>query len=340
MTESKAWIAGCAGQRLTADEKAFFADERPWGFILFGRNVAEASQLGDLVAELKAIASRPNPPIFVDQEGGRVQRLRPPLAPLYPPGGVLGRLYAADAEAGERAAWLQGRLIAADLQRYGINADCLPCLDVPAVGSHSVIGERAYAGDPAVVARLGRLAAEGLMAGGVLPVMKHLPGHGRGNADSHLEMPVVEAPLCELEKTDFAPFTALRDLPCAMTAHLLFTAIDPDKPATLSKKVIGDVIRGRIGFDGLLMTDDMSMKALRGELGDLAGQALAAGCDMVLHCNGDMAEMRAVAQSVVPLAGEAKRRAEAAESGLAAGPAPIEEAILRDEFAGLLAVAV
>lgn len=337
MQGSKAWISGCAGHRLSADERAFFADERPWGFILFGRNIQSAEQVKDLVAELKEAGGRASTPVLVDQEGGRVQRLRPPLAPSYPAAAALGQIFALDAVAGTRAAWLQGRLLAHDLQGYGINADCLPCLDLPVGGAHSVIGDRAYSADAEAVAALGRAAADGLAAGGVMPVMKHAPGHGRGNADSHLSLPVVETFRAELSRTDFSPFTALRALPAAMTAHLLYSDIDPSRPATLSPTVISEVIRGEIGFDGLLMTDDISMKALQGEVGDLGRQAIAAGCDVVLHCNGDMADMRKVAAAVHPLGGAAERRAAAAEAVVRHPAGSVDEAALRGEFQDLMA---
>ncbi|KQT60528.1 MULTISPECIES: beta-N-acetylhexosaminidase [unclassified Aureimonas] len=334
---SKAWIAGCSGLSLTEDERLFFADERPWGYILFGRNIHSAGQLADLVGELKAADGRATVPVFIDQEGGRVQRLRPPIAPTYPPAAAIGRVFDADRQKGERAAWLQGRLIAHDLMGYGINADCLPCLDVPVEGAHSVIGDRAYGWQPDTVATLGRAAADGLVAGGVLPVMKHMPGHGRGNADSHLELPVVATHRPELATIDFVPFQALKTLPAAMTAHLLFTDIDPTFPATLSQIVVESVIRHEIGFDGLLMTDDISMKALAGDIGDLSRQAIAAGCDVVLHCNGDMTEMRKVASAVQPLRGEAERRAAHAETFIAPNRPVLDEAALRAEFDELVA---
>ena len=337
MPTSKAWIAGCAGHRLSEDERKFFADERPWGFILFGRNIQAASQVKELVAELKEAGGRSSTPIFVDQEGGRVQRLRPPLAPSYPPAALLGRIFAAEAAAGQRAAWLQGRLLAHDLRGYGINADCLPCLDLPVAGAHSVIGDRAYSASADAIAALGKAASDGLVAGGVMPVMKHIPGHGRGNADSHLSLPVVHAPRAELRRTDFSPFRVLRTLPAAMTAHLLFADIDPTFPATLSPIVIAQIIREEIGFDGLLMTDDMSMKALQGDLGDLGRRAIAAGCDVVLHCNGDMAEMRKIAAVVPPLEDVAERRAAAAEALVKHVAGAADEAALRAEFHDLTA---
>ncbi|MEX6507738.1 beta-N-acetylhexosaminidase [Jiella sp. M17.18] len=336
MSSSKSFIAAPSGHALTAEERAFFADERPWGYILFARNISSGSQVRDLVAELRDLGGRATTPIFVDQEGGRVQRLRPPLAPDYPPAESIGRLHAVDPAAGERAAWLHGRLLAEDLTRYGINADCVPCLDVPVEGADSVIGSRAYGTDPEVVATLGRAVADGLAAGGLLPVMKHMPGHGRGNADSHLALPVVRASRNELARTDFVPFKALAGLPAAMTAHILYSDIDPTRPATLSPIVIGDVIRSEIGFDGLLMSDDMSMKALSGDLFDLSRRALTAGCDVVLHCNGDMEEMRHVARACQPLAGDAERRARAAEGAISPQSLPGGDEELRREYHELM----
>jgi beta-N-acetylhexosaminidase len=338
MTTSKSWIAGCSGWSLTPDERAFFRDERPWGFILFGRNIGEAAQVRDLVAELMEIGGRDTVPVLIDQEGGRVQRLRPPLSPRMPPSAEIGRVFAVSREDGLRAAWLQGRLLAAELLGgFGINVDCIPCLDVLQPGAHTVIGDRSYANDGASVAALGGAAAAGLAAGGMLPVMKHLPGHGRSEVDSHLELPRVSAPLEALRRDDFIPFQAHRDLPAGMTAHLLFEAIDPDRPATLSPTVIGDIIRGEIGFGGLLMTDDMSMKALQGDIGDLAARAIDAGCDLALHCNGDMAEMRSIAAMVPELTGSALRRAERALDVIRAGPTETGDAsVWRAEFEQLL----
>ncbi len=312
MSESKAMILGVSGHALTDDERAFLAGERPWGFILFARNIGEAGQVRDLVAAMRAAAGRPDAPVFVDQEGGRVQRLRPPLARNYPPAAELGALYASDREAGLRAAWLMSRLHAFDLLSLGIDADCLPVLDVPVEGAHDVIGSRAYARDPDAVAALGRAAAEGLLSGGVLPVMKHIPGHGRAFSDSHLALPVVDAPAAELRARDFRPFAALADMPMAMTAHVVYTALDPDAPATTSSRIIADIIRGEIGFDGLLMSDDVSMKALSGDFVQRTAAIFAAGCDVVLHCNGVMDEMRAVASETPELTGLAARRAKAA----------------------------
>ena len=277
--------------------------------------LANREQIKDLVQALRDSVGRPSAPVFIDQEGGRVQRLRPPLAPNYPAGAALGALYRQDKEAGLRAAWLLARLHAFDLTRFGITADCLPVLDVPVEGASDVIGSRAYGNEPVSVAALGRAAAEGLIAGGMLPVMKHIPGHGRAFCDTHFELPTVDASLDELRRHDFAPFKALSDLPAAMTAHVVYSAIDPNNPATTSSKVIEEVIRGEIGFDGLLMSDDTSMKALSGDFPTKAASILAAGCDLVLHCNGVMEEMAGIASRTTILTGKSLERAERA-SGL------------------------
>ncbi|WP_027167257.1 beta-N-acetylhexosaminidase [Mesorhizobium sp. WSM3224] len=312
MSESKSMILGCAGKSLTEDEIRFYRDERPWGFILFARNIGEAGQIRDLVAAMHDCVGRPDAPVFIDQEGGRVQRLRPPLAPNYPAGGALGALWRDDREAGRRAAWLMARLHAFDLSRLGITADCLPVLDVPIEGASDVIGARAYGKEPNSVIELGRASAEGLMSGGVLPVMKHIPGHGRAFADTHFALPTVDTPIEELRRHDFAPFKALNQLPMAMTAHVVYSAVDPDNPATTSAKVVNQVIRGEIGFDGLLMSDDTSMKALSGDFPTKAASILAAGCDLVLHCNGVFEEMSGIASRTTALSGKSLQRAERA----------------------------
>lgn len=329
---SKAMILGAAGTELSADEVAFFGDERPWGFILFARNVAEPAQLGDLVAAMRDSVGRADAPVFVDQEGGRVQRLRPPLAPDYPSAADIGAVYRRDPAAGVRAAWVMSRLHAFDLARHGISADCLPVLDVPVSGAHDVIGKRAYGREPQAVTALGCAAADGLMAGGLLPVVKHVPGHGRAGADSHHHLPRVDATLDELRRSDFIPFRALADLPMAMTAHVVYTAIDEENPSTTSPTVIADIIRGEVGFDGLLMSDDVSMRALSGDFADRAEAILAAGCDVVLHCNGAMREMQAVAARTRQLAGRSLERAGKALAGRAPADAT-DEAEAREEFA-------
>jgi beta-N-acetylhexosaminidase len=333
-----ACILGCAGPRLLPEEKAFFREARPWGFILFRRNVESPDQVRALTEALRACVGRADAPVLIDQEGGRVQRLGPPHWPAYPPGRAYGQLAPA---LRREMARLGARLIAHDLAKVGINVDCLPVLDVPAAGAHDVIGDRAYAASADGVASLGRAAAEGLMAGGVLPVVKHIPGHGRAGADSHKALPVVEASLAELDASDFAPFRVLSDMPMAMTAHVVYTAIDAAGPATTSARVIGGIIRGAIGFQGLLMSDDLSMKALSGDLAELANASLSAGCDIALHCNGDRVEMEAVVAGSWPLADEAEARAKAALARIVRAPEPLDvpEARARFEaaFAGRLA---
>lgn len=334
MSESRSTIFGASGAVLTPDEKSFFRDERPWGFIVFARNIVDGPQLRDLVSQMRDCVGRPDAPVFIDQEGGRVQRLRPPLAPDYPPASALGALYKNDREAGLRAAWLMSRLHAIDLEKYGVNADCLPVLDVPVAGAHDVIGNRAYGNEPEIVAAMGRAAMEGLAAGGVLPVIKHIPGHGRAFADSHHALPVVDASLDELRAHDFPPFQALRDAPMAMTAHVVYTAIDAERPATTSPRAVAEIIRGELGFDGLLMSDDVSMKALSGDFSERTDAILAAGCDVVLHCNGILDEMRAVAARAPELRGEALARAERALSGLSVHDGA-DEAAIRSEFSAM-----
>lgn len=318
-------VFGCAGPSLTADEAAFFRAVRPWGFILFGRNIVSPDQVRRLVDDLRDTLGRADAPVLIDQEGGRVARLGPPHWPRRPPGRAYGGL---DVE----VARLGGRLIGEDLRALGVNVDCAPVLDVPTPGAHDIIGDRAYGDAPDAVAVYGRAFAEGLMAAGVAPIMKHIPGHGRAGADSHLALPVVDATLEALDAHDFAPFRALADLPMAMTAHVVFSAVDPERPATTSKAVIDRVIRGMIGFDGLLISDDLSMKALAGDFTGRARDSLAAGCDVVLHCNGDMAEMRRVAEGTGPLHGPAERRALAVLSRLPAQPEPLDRAAAEARF--------
>ncbi|QLF70290.1 beta-N-acetylhexosaminidase [Peteryoungia desertarenae] len=337
MTHAKAMILGCLGQRLTNDEKAFYRDEQPWGFIVFSRNLAEPQQIRDLVAEMRDCVGGRNAPVLIDQEGGRVQRIREPIAPRYPSGADIGTLFKLDEEKGLRAAWIMSRLHAFDLRALGINVDCLPVLDVPIPGASNVIGNRAYSGDPAIVARIGQAAADGLKAGGVLPVMKHIPGHGRGMADSHHELPVVTVPREDLEAHDFVPFRALRKELMAMSCHVVYTAIDRDNPATASRIVTDEIIRGSIGFEGLLMSDDISMNALRGTMAERA-QRLSAVLDVVLHCHGHMDEMQAVAAAAPLLSGRTLQRALAVEAAFG-DPDDADEAALRAEFSSLMAVA-
>ena len=290
-------IFGCAGERLSEAERRFFADADPLGFILFARNCRAPAQLKALIGELRAAVGRADAPVLIDQEGGRVARLKPPHWRAYPPP---ARLAALPDPLAEEAVRLGARLIADDLARLGITVDCLPVLDLPAAGADPVIGDRAYGVEPERVARLGRAACEGLLTGGVLPVVKHIPGHGRAAVDSHHACPTVSAPRDLLSRTDLVPFRRLSDMPWAMTAHIVYAAIDPEAPATLSPRVIAGVVRGDIGFDGVLVSDDLSMQALGGGIGERARRALAAGCDLALHCNGDPREMDAVAAAARP----------------------------------------
>ncbi|ACB24749.1 beta-N-acetylhexosaminidase [Methylobacterium radiotolerans] len=332
---SRALILGCSGKSLLAEERAFFRDVKPWGFILFKRNIGTPDEVRALTGALRDCVGSEQAPVLIDQEGGRVQRMGPPHWPAYPAGGRYGRLNGSAAT----VARLGARLMAHDLAEVGINVDCAPVLDVPAPGSHDIIGDRAYGTSPERVAEIGRAVAEGLMAGGVLPVMKHIPGHGRATCDSHHGLPVVDATRADLAGQDFRTFRALADLPMAMSAHVVFTAIDPDRPATQSATVVRDIIRGAIGFDGLLMTDDLSMHALTGTFRDRTERAFAAGIDVGLHCNGAMDEMRAVAEAAPELTGAAARRAAAALARLDPAGDGLDVAEARDRFAAALAAA-
>lgn len=333
---TRAFITGVSGTELTAAEREFIRSERPWGFILFKRNVETPAQVAALVAELRAIVGAADAPILIDQEGGRVQRLGPPHWPVYPPGAVFSTLYDTDSALGLTAARLSARLIAADLADLGITVDCLPLADVPVPGSDAVIGNRAYGTSPDKVAAIARTVTEGLEQGGVLPVLKHIPGHGRATADTHFKLPTVDTGRDELERTDFAAFKPLADLPMAMTAHVVFSAVDPAHPATTSATMIADVIRGAIGFQGLLMSDDVSMNALAGTIAERTRAIFAAGCDMALHCNGNIEEMREVAGHTPELSDRALERANAALAARRA-PQPFDRAAARTELDALIA---
>jgi beta-N-acetylhexosaminidase len=309
---TRAFITGISGPELTASEREFIRIERPWGFILFKRNIETPEQVTTLVHELRKEMGEPGAPVLIDQEGGRVQRLGPPHWPAYPAGAVFGALYDIDRAMGLSAARLSARLIAADLIELGVTVDCLPLADVPVPGADAVIGNRAYGTEPGKVAAIARAVTEGLEQGGVLPVLKHIPGHGRATADTHFKLPEVDTSKVELERTDFAAFQPLADLPMAMTAHVVFSALDPAHPATTSATIIGQVIRGVIGFQGLLMSDDVSMNALAGSIAERTRAIFAAGCDMVLHCNGKLDEMREVARETPELSGKALERAQRA----------------------------
>jgi beta-N-acetylhexosaminidase len=303
LSHERAILFSCAGESLSTEERAFFRDADPLGFILFQRNCRDREQVRALIDDFRDCVGRADAPVLIDQEGGRVARLKPPEWRRYPAAARLAALPEA-----EEVVRLGARLIADDLAALGVTVDAMPVLDLPVPGADNVIGDRAYGGDPALVARLGRAACEGLLAGGVLPIVKHIPGHGRSRVDSHKALPVVDEAAAMLEKTDFAPFGALRDMPWAMTAHVVFSAIDAHRPATLSSAVIDAVIRGSIGFDGVLVSDDIGMGALGGSFGERAAAVLAAGCDLVLHCNGKLDEMREAAEAAQSLTPQAASR--------------------------------
>src|SRR5580692_2522045 len=309
----RAFITGVAGPELTEEERQFLREAQPWGLIVFSRNIAGPDPLRRLIGEFRSLVGRAAP-VLIDQEGGRVQRLGPPHWPKYPPGVAYGALYDQDRATGLAAARLGARLIASDLADLGIDVDCVPLADVPVPGSDAVIGDRAYGTEPGKVATIAGAIAEGLADGGVLPVVKHMPGHGRATADSHKRLPVVTTERATLDVTDFAALRPLAGLPLGMTAHVVFSALDPVAPATTSAAIVGGVIRDSIGFRGLLMSDDISMGALSGSISERSAAAIAAGCDVVLHCNGELAEMRDVAAAVPVLAGAAARRAAAARA--------------------------
>jgi beta-N-acetylhexosaminidase len=332
---NRAFITGTSGTALTADERAFIAAERPWGFILFRRNIDNPAQVTALVREMRDAVGAADAPVLVDQEGGRVQRFRPPHWPNYPAGAAFGRLYDIDPPVGLTAARLSARLIADDLLPMGVTVDCLPLADVPVPGADDVIGDRAYGAEPYKVAAIARAVTDGLEQGGILPVLKHIPGHGRGTADSHLSLPTVNTPTEELQRTDFAAFKPLASLPMAMTAHVVFSAIDPAQPATTSATMIEQVIRGLIGFQGLLMSDDVGMNALAGSIGERSRALMAAGCDMILHCSGKLDEMREVAREAPELSGSALTRARQALASRKP-PRPFDRAAATAEFEALI----
>ena len=332
---ARAFITGVEGLVLSTSEPGFLRDADPWGLILFRRNIRDPGQVAALVRAFRDAVGRDDAPVLIDQEGGRVQRLAPPHWPAYPPGAAYAAIYDEDPQAGLAAARLGARLIAADLAALGITVDCLPLADVPVAGANAVIGDRAYGTTPAKVAAIAAAVAEGLGEGGVLPILKHIPGHGRANADSHEDLPVVTTDRATLEKTDFAAFRPLADLPLAMTAHVVYAAIDPDRPATTSPRVVEEIIRGSIGFGGALMSDDVSMGALSGTIAERTRAALAAGCDLILHCNGRMDEMMEVAAETPSLSGEAARRADAALVARRE-PAALDLAEARQRFSAML----
>jgi beta-N-acetylhexosaminidase len=301
--QCKSLILGCAGLQLSETEKLFFADNQPYGFILFARNVDTPEQVRSLVQQLRIAVGRPDAPVLIDQEGGRVQRLRSPHWFEAKPFGFFGKLYEDKPDVAIAALRLTTRLIASDLLSIGITVDCTPCLDLSLPETAAAIGDRAFSADPAIVAKLGAVVAEEMMLAGLMPVIKHMPGHGRGSVDSHHELPIVDASRDLLNSTDFAAFKPLANLPWGMTSHIVFDQIDPDFPATQSQIIIEEIIRGVIGFEGLLLTDDLNMNALSGNLPERAVRALDAGVDIVLHCSGKMDEMIDIA-SVCPVLNE------------------------------------
>ena len=314
----RAVIFGCDGYELTPAERALFAAAKPWGFILFQRNCGSPEQVRRLTDDLRTCAGRANAPILIDQEGGRVQRLRGEHWRKRPAAASFGSISRQNPGAARDLAYDNARVMAAELLDLGVNVDCTPCVDVPVEGSHDIIGDRAFGRDPWLVASLGQAVIDGMLDGGVLPVIKHIPGHGRARSDSHLELPVVDSPRLELERSDFAPFRALAQAPLGMTAHVVYTDIDATSPATTSKRVIDEIVRGFIGFDGALMTDDLTMRALKGSATERVNAAIAAGCDLILHCSREIDEMKEIAAVVPMLSGKALERTERALSMLKA----------------------
>lgn len=306
-------IFGCIDTVLTAAEIELFSECNPFGLILFEHNCIDSGQLRDLVTQFQEVVGRKDAPILIDQEGGRVTRMKPPHWRHPPPARVFPEIASKDREAGKRAAYLNARLIGRELASVGINVDCLPVLDIPVVGAHEIIGDRALGRDAEMIAELGRALSEGIMAEGVLPIIKHIPGHGRAKSDSHKELPIVDTPRDELEKTDFVPFELMAEMPWAMTAHVVYTSIDADRAATISPVIIDEVIRQKIGFEGLLLSDDIGMEALSGTKGERARTILTAGCDLALECSGKIEDMTEVASIIPQMTEEAMQRATAAE---------------------------
>lgn len=332
---TKAFISGCAGTSLSETETAFFRQADPWGLILFARNIETPAQVAALTADFRQAVGRKDAPVLVDQEGGRVQRLKAPHWMRYPAPKLYGDIYAQDQARGLQAARLGAQLIARDLYDIGITVDCLPCLDVRFPQTVDAIGDRSLSDDPDVVATLGAAMVEGALAGGVLPVIKHIPGHGRATVDSHLELPRVSADSDTLKAVDFVPFKALSSVSLGMTAHIVYEEIDPGIAGTQSSRIVQEIIRSHIGFEGCLMSDDISMKALGGNLFDRSQKIIAAGCDIVLHCNGDMSEMAAVADAVPALEGASERRCREALAGWREPAAGFDRNAARDAFTAL-----
>lgn len=308
---------GCAGARLTPDEIRFFREADPLALVLFARNCQDSDQIRALIGDFHDAVGRADGPVLIDQEGGRVQRLKPPRWPRFPAAATFGELARRDRAEGLAAARANARAIGDLLIAHHVTVNAMPVLDLALPGASDVIGDRAFGEERDLIADLGRAVREGLEAAGVHPIIKHLPGHGRATVDSHKTLPVVTAGRDLLEATDFAPFRAHADAGWGMTAHIVYTAIDPDRPATLSPTVVGDIIRGTIGFDGVLVSDDLCMQALTGAMGARAAAALAAGCDIALHCSGDLTEMQDVAAAIGPLSAAAMARLTRANARLA-----------------------
>lgn len=312
-------IFGLAGERLNAEERAFFRDSEPAGYILFRRNIADKAQLRALTDALRALHGRDDLLIMIDQEGGRVARMKAPVWPDFPPAQIFDSLYDVAPSSAIAAARANAQAIAATLHECGISVDALPLLDVRQEGASDIMGDRTFGAEPMRVAALGRAVLEGLRAGGVVGIVKHMPGHGRAMVDSHLELPTVTAEAAALE-IDIEPFRTLRDAPIGMTAHIVYTAWDAERPATLSPTVIGDIIRGRIGFDGLLMSDDLDMKALKGDLPSLAAGVVEAGCDLALNCWAKMDDMIGIATALPDINAVSRARLDRAMATIAGGP--------------------
>lgn len=334
MTSHRALIVGLQGTDLSADELAFLRDVQPWGVILFARNLDHGDQIHRLVSTLKETLAGAATPILIDQEGGRVARLRPPLARAHLPADIYGQLYAHNQDQAIEACFLGGVRLAEDLRRYGITVNCAPCLDVRQADADDIIGDRAFSSDPNSVAILGQACINGLKAGGVMPVIKHIPGHGRAKCDSHHALPIIRATYEALRDVDFYPFSVCREGVLAMTGHLLFEALDGDHVSTCSPHIIEKIIRQEIGFTGLLMSDDISMQALAGTIEDRARQALGAGCDLILHCNGDMDEMTALAEVCPDLSALAATKS--AEIGTFLASQPLAEPADEDRWGELV----
>ena len=311
-------IFGLSGETLTADERAFFAEVEPAGYILFKRNIADRAQVRALTDDLRSLHGRDDLLIMIDQEGGRVARMQAPVWPSFPPGAAFDRLYDIAPSSAIAAARANARAIALTVAEVGITVDALPLLDVRQDGASDIMGDRTLGADPMRVAALGRATLEGLAEGGVVGIVKHMPGHGRAMVDSHLALPIVNANLNALE-TDLAPFRTLNRAPMGMTAHVVYTEWDAEQPASLSPKIIGEIIRQRIGFDGLLMSDDLDMKALRGSIPELAAGVVAAGCDLALNCWGRMDDMVGIAGLLPDITDQARARLDRAMASVTRG---------------------